>query len=423
MIFVAVVGVAAAMGRADPAPATRPAGTVAQLVDRLSSEDFAARDSAQKALTDMGDSVEPQLRAALAGDLADETRTRLNGVLHGIEERDLLGPSVISLHYDNAPVQSILDDFARQARADLGIHRAHIADYVRGRRASINLDHASFWEALAAIDSATGLHPAPFNGERAMVLDSGDAPNMDFGRLRPSGAFAVMALAGQWNRAPFRRRPSYPGVCLEIVAEPKLHVLGPVNNDWLKQCLDNKGQPLATSAYFTGGPWWWQLNTRVYSPADAGSKVGLMRGEVRFIVQTRSDVYQIDDLSKLKDVTRFVNQTAVTLKQFTNRAGKYELEMVIAGTAQLNQWQWNRIQSLIATITVLDDQDQPLAHRGISISTRGGEDLDLAIEYVSSDAREGLSFNSGAPRRLRWEVATETCTVSVPFELKEQDLP
>jgi hypothetical protein len=403
------------------APSTRPDAVVANLIDRLGSDDFDTRESAQKKLADMGDAVEPQLRALLAGDLGDETRARINGVLHAIEEHILLGPSVITLHYKDAPLQTILEDFSRQARADLGIHRTRILQFTHGRTASINLDHAGFWETLAAISNATGLHPAPFNGESGMVLDTTDVPNIDLTRLRPSGAFAILAIPGPWNRGAMRHRSAYPGVCLDIIAEPKLHVLGPLNNDWLKQCLDTKGQPLTVSSYFAGGPWWWQLNTSVHAAPDAGSKVALMRGELKFTVQTRSDVFEIDDLTKLKNVTRLVNQTPVTLKQFTNRNGKYELEMVFAGTAQLNQWQWNRIQSVIATIQILDDQDQPLQHRGISIS--GGENLDLSIEYVTNDAREGLLFNSGAPRRLRWEVATETRTVSVPFELNEQDLP
>jgi len=422
VLFIATALCAAPLW-ADIAPSTRPDAVVADLIDRLGSDDFAVRESAQKTLANMGDAVQPQLRALLAGDLDDETRTRINAVLHAIEERILLGPSVITMHYQSAPLQTILEDFARQVRADLGIHRARVAEYVRGRAASINLDHANFWEALAAISSATGLHPGPFNGESGMVLDTTDVPNIDLDKLRPSGAFAILAVpsTGPMNRGAFRRRSGYPGVCLDIIAEPKLHVLSPLNNDWLKQCLDTKGQPLTVSSYFTGGPCWWQLITSVHAAPEAGSKIALMRGELKFTVQTRSDVFQIDDLTKLKNITRIVNQTAVTLKQFTSRNGKYELEMVFAGTAQLNQWQWNRIQSVIATIQILDDQDQPLQHRGISIS--GGENLDLAVEYITNDAREGLFFNSGAPRKLRWEVATETRTVTVPFELNAQDLP
>lgn len=410
----------AASLRADTVPSTRPDAAIAALIDRLGGDDFATREAAQKTLTDMGDAVEPQLRAMLAGDLCDETRTRINVILHAIEERTILGPSVITLHYRNAPLQTILDDFARQARADLGIHRSRVADWVAGRTASINLDHASFWEALAAISDISGLHPGIFNGE-SMVLDTSDAPNIDLGRLRPSGAFAIMAVPSPMNRGAFRRRLQYPGVCLDIVAEPKLHVLGPLNNDWLKQCLDTHGQPLTVSSSFLGGPWWWQLMTTVHAAPDAGSKIALMRGELKFTVQTRADVFQIDDLTKLKDITRIVNQTPVTLKRFTSHDGKYELEMIFAGAAQLNQWQWNRVQSVIATIQILDEQDQPLQHRGISIS--GGENLDLTIEYVSTYGREGMAFTSGAPRKLRWEVATETQTVTVPFELNEQDLP
>jgi len=396
---------------------------VAELIDRLGSDDFATREAAQKALEDLGDAVDPQLRGLLAGQIGDEARARINGVLHAIEEKILLGPSVITMDYKNAPVQTILDDFARQARADLGVHRSRIVEYVRDHRASIHIDHASFWDALNAIAAATGLRPAPFTGDSAMVLDTneGDAPNIFANKLHQSGAFAIIALPGRWNRA-VHLHPSASGLSLVVVAEPKLHVLGPtVNNDWLKQCLDSKGQALSTSTIFTGGPWWWQFRTMVHANPDAGGKIALLRGEIKFSVQTRADVFETDDLGKLKDVTRIVNQTAVTLKQFTSRNGKYELGMTFAGSAHLNQWQWNRIQNVIATIQVLDDQDQPLQHRLSGIGS--GENLNLAIEFITNDARDGSISNTGAPKKLRWEVATEARTVSVPFELRDLDLP
>jgi hypothetical protein len=408
---------------AGEAPSTQPSAAVAELIDRLGSDDFATREAAQKALADMGDVVEPQLRGLLGGDIGDEARARINGVLHAIEEKILLGPSIITMHYKNAPVQMILEDFARQARADLGVHRPRIVEYVRDHRASIDVDHASFWDTLNAIADSTGLRPAPFTAESAMVLDinEGDAPNLFARKLHQSGAFAIIALPSRWNRA-VHPRAAVSGLNLIVVAEPKLHVLGPtVTNDWLKECLDSKGAALSTSTFFNGGPWWWQFRTMVHSSPDAGGKIALLRGEMKFSVQTRADVFETDDLSKLQNVTRIVNQTAITLKQFTNRNGKYELEMTFAGSAQLNQWQWNRIQNVIATIQVLDDQDQPLQHRLGGIGS--GENLNLVIEYITNDAHDGSISNTGAPKKLRWEVATETRTVSVPFELRDLDLP
>jgi hypothetical protein len=409
--------------RAVQTPSTEPCGGVADLIDRFGSDDFATRQAAQKALTDMGDSVEPQLRGLLSGDLDDEARARINGVLHAIEERILLGPSVITLHFKNAPLQTILEDFARQARADLGVHRPRIVEYALNRRATIDLDHASFWDALDAIGNASGLRPAPFTGESAMVLDvAGNTSNIFANKLHQSGAFALIAMPGRWNRGAMRAHGMQTGINLIVVAEPKLHVLGPVKNDWLKECLDNKGQAMSTNSFFSGGPWWWQLNTVVHSAGDAGTKIALFGGEIKFTVQTRCDVFEVEDLNKLKDLTRFVNQTAVTLKQFTNHNGKYELEMVFAGAAQLNQWEWNRIQSVVSTIQILDDEDQPLQYRGPT-SIRAGENLDLTIEYVATEPRDSSIFHTVGPRKLRWEVATETRTVSVPFELRDLDLP
>jgi hypothetical protein len=63
----------------------------------------------------------------------------------------------ISLQYANAPVQTILDDFAKQSGLDLGIHEPAIVNFAKSRQASIHLDHADFWPSLRAVCAASGL--------------------------------------------------------------------------------------------------------------------------------------------------------------------------------------------------------------------------------------------------------------------------
>ena len=139
--------------------ATQPASAVQAAVDDLTNDDFDIRQAAQQKLVEMGQAIEPQLRQLLTRDLSDEVRARVNGALRQIEENRLLGPAVITLHYQDAPLQQVLDDFSQQVGADLGVNGRQVTQYAESRRATIDLDHTDFLTSMQVLSQLTGLRP------------------------------------------------------------------------------------------------------------------------------------------------------------------------------------------------------------------------------------------------------------------------
>jgi beta-lactamase regulating signal transducer with metallopeptidase domain len=126
----------------DATATTKSSAEMLSIVADLSNDSFAIRQAATEKLVGMGMDIEPQLQELLKGSsLTEEARLRVNEVI----SRLFTAPSKITLHYNDAPMMAVLEDFARQSRADLGIHRPQIADYAKSRRLSINVDHVSFW--------------------------------------------------------------------------------------------------------------------------------------------------------------------------------------------------------------------------------------------------------------------------------------
>ena len=137
----------------NPAASSRPDAQVLELIADLTSESYDTRQSATRKLMEMGEAVEPQLREALKGELSDEARARVTAALRGIQDHRDFGPSVITMHFKNAPLATVLDDFSRQAGADLGgLVEAELVDLcgvkgARGRRLEGGgVEGRTFWQ-------------------------------------------------------------------------------------------------------------------------------------------------------------------------------------------------------------------------------------------------------------------------------------
>jgi hypothetical protein len=208
--------------------ATEPSPRVLALVKDLGSDEFAIRQKAQHELEQLGPAALPSLKTILSGNLTDETRTRIGAATRRIADERRFGPSIITLHYTDAPLAEVLQDFAGQADADLGVNRTEIRAYVQSRKATVNLDHADFWTALSAVELASGLHTRPGdNGQ--LILDNTNPMWMgqfgDRSLARVSGpcivapqSISMFMQYGRGNTAP---------MTLQLVAmvEPKLRVV------------------------------------------------------------------------------------------------------------------------------------------------------------------------------------------------------
>lgn len=411
--------------------AAQPTPQVQALLGNLSSDDYATRKKAEDQLVDMGDDVVPQLRAAQAQKLSDEAAARVVEAIDRIHENDMTGPSIITLHYHNAPLMQVLLDFARQARADMGIHRRNIQDYAAGRTITIDVDHVSFWKALSAIMDATELRVVPYSPSGFTLEVMGGMGNMfAFGnQIATHGAVAVIPQSCQRTRMiDFRTGAKQDFFSLQLAAliEPKMHVLGATSFGWLKDCVDDRGNELAPVTQ-RGPPgismrpmWFWPLQTMLTDAPNLGSKIVRLRGELVLTVQSGSKVIDVDDLSKLHDMEVDVRGAAVVLQSFAPADNnEYRLNISITGPQAQNQFQWQAIFSPDVNLQIRDASDNPVQFRRVQNSFSSPGVMKESI-YFSKAGGPGAA---AGPYRLHWEVPTETRRITVPFELHDLPLP
>jgi hypothetical protein len=420
-----IVMIAKSLGQST-GPSTEPAATqpspqVQALINDLTSDSYEARQTATRKLVGMGEAVEPQLRAALQGDLSDEARARVTAALRGIQEHHDFGPSVITMHFKDAPLATVLNDFSAQAGTDLGVRRQELASFIANRRVSVDLDHANFWSGLETIGTISGLRPQFYNGDAQMMLGM-DGGGMEIASDKSvvSGAFLVFAQQSV-RSLTYGHGGNNPSLSLQLVAvaEPKLHIIGNLNPDWLKECVDEKGHSLLVGpqpTFFSNqSRWWWQLYTNLAQPPGIGSKIATLKGELKFNIQTGSQVVVVNNLMQAQNVTNVVGNDTLTVERCTalGPPSQYQLSLSMSGPALNGNNPWPGAMGILASIEVLDADDRPLRQQNMNSNMSTGK-AEVQVYYFATN---------GPPARLRWEAATSSEKRTVPFELHDLELP
>jgi hypothetical protein len=409
-------------------PTSRPSQMVLALVQDLTSSQFSTRQIAQNKLEQLGEEAVPQLQEMLKNsNLSDEASARIRTALLRIQEGRQFGPSIITIHCHDAPLAGVLEDFAGQAGADLGVDRQEIREFVANRKISLDLDHVDFWTALRAIEDVSHLHARPNNGNGQMILDQ------PVGWFEPwngrASAFGPCLIAVQqinWSIqfGPGGNTTSNLSVQLAAMIEPKLRIVGPINGNWLRQCLDDRGHQLALPGppmNFGGevSQWYTPLVTNLQVVPGMGNKIAKLTGELDFKVQTKSDLVVINDLTSALNVSRTAGGNTITIQKFTSANGQYQLQLSATGPAA--QGGWDIIQALISPLQILDDKDRPLQLIGTNSSNSPNGQMSITLAYVAAPQMNGIPI--GAPKKIRWEITPETRPIKVPFELDNIELP
>jgi hypothetical protein len=410
-------------------PATEPAATmpsaqILSLIADLDNPDFSVRQAAENKLIDLGNEIEPMLRSAMEGKLSDEARARLNDVIGRLEESRLLH-ATITMHYKNTPLQTVLNEFAWQAGGDLEVRHPTVTSYAQDRTASIDLDHADFWQALRTVSEVSGLRP----GLGPLGITLAPSPQRALVQIDLAGPYAREAgglLISPRTCQEFRminysgNQPMIPttlSLIIDVIPEPKLHVIGASNFNWLRECVDDKGQSLVPPGInprfvrpmARRREWWWPLQVTFQPTPQMGTKIARLRGQLDFTAQTRSEIIEINDITHARDVTRNIGDMALTVRSCQKTNLNYQLSMTFQGVTSGDAM----LQDFLTSVELVDDDGQAVRRQAFNTTPTPGGVL-INIVFLPSMT---------TPTKLRWERTLEQKKLSVPFELDNLPLP
>jgi len=311
-----------------------------------------------------------------------------------------------------------------------------VANYVQGRSATVNLDNAGFWSALRAIDDASGLEPTI--GQNGLTLATGPGRQMiqiDFDSQYATVADGLLIIPRVCNymrtmNYSINRSSAMMNFVVDIAPEPKMHVRTVFGADWIKECVDEKGNSLmpvrdgrqrfmgqrmiGMPMMIPSGPrqWVWTLATPLRDVPGMGTKIARLRGDLDFIVQTRSQSFDIDNITRARNATATDGLINITVLSCSRMNQNYRLDLECVGP-NINPGDPS-VQDFVGSAELIDDQGQtvPLQSWSPQIRAPRGGAAPVTLEIMAI-----FQPTQNMPVKLRWEKTLDQKRLSVPFEL------
>jgi hypothetical protein len=435
LLGIAWVSAGALLLAATPAtgPATAPASqipleAVEKLVAQLSSDDWKVRDKAQEQIVDLGIDACPHLERIVRRTREEEVRTRLEAALRQIAENDKTSPTLISLHFKDSPAQAIAREIAAQAKVELGAW--HDSIWKQARPLTINVDRQPFWLVMKEFSEKSGLRPDIHGGRPGLTLNQG---TMSAAKHFVHQCFLIVAESASRTHGVNYEKPeqinTHFSLSFKVYVDPKVRVLKGSQQLKLIEVKDENGKsliPAAPQGEWMSGPswgqgWMWQISTPLQWSPDIGRKIATFRASARFMIETKTDHWEIPDVLSAKDVVKEVGTVKYTVKSVT-QSGANSCNVKVLITQPPGRGEQNPLTDFSTfqrAIQLLDAQGIPWQSSG---GGGGGswERLEYDLSFYASDGAIN-SPKPGPPVKLRWSIPTEIKTVDVPVEF--QDLP
>ena len=397
------------------APTTQPAASIDQIITQLSSDDYHVRQAAADQLVDRGDAVRPQL-ATLAADPSDAERRNLAaGILARLDRIARQGPTFITLHQQNAPAQSVLDDLAKQAK--VAIHFSPNA--LRANRlapVTIDVDHKPFWIAVAEVSRLTRTHVQFGDASAGIELGTGRSSESPDGPLCQAGPFVITLVSASRERQLRYGDPhgvvSNDSLSLVLFVDPQSHPLEPPTAT-VDEAVDKSGRSIlpADHSRLTSlnmrGKWTRSFSVELALDPEA-SVMKRLHGTIDATYAIESKTITVPDIQW--NSHQFVSDGEASVKidaaTVGGRGGTYAISVKRKTPGLLD----------LSGLRLVD------ADNAILFDAKGSAMISGAGVIVLNG-----TFNKPTdirrPVKLVWDVATRTETVHEPFVFTNLPLP
>jgi len=422
---------AANAGAIQAAPTTTPDTNtqIESLIPQLSSDTWSTRQQAQDQLITFGDQAIPRLQRLLNETTDAETRLRAQSTLALISENRTAGVSLITLHYQNVPVDKILADLSRQCYSPLPIEPATLLTDRAFAPLTINIDKQPFWLALKEICTKTHLRPHLYGPDQHLALsydDPNNTTNFD-GPSFPTGPFLIVANNAQQTNAIYFAQPQNItrtlNLTFTIFAEPKLHILSRSYTARITQATDDHGRALADQRmwpqqYYPGpevSPIW-SINAPLVLPPTSGSRITHLTGQCRAILQSQSETWEIPDILHSQPRSKTVANRTYRFQDLKENPNDHTWELKLSATRD-PRFGYNPDASLLHSVQLLSSTGHVFPRQ--RYQTTGGDATHWQYTlYFSPNPN-----TSDPPTKMTWDLPLETQDKELNFDFADLPLP
>lgn len=357
---------------------------------------------------------------------AQGTRPAQDGGAAGPVSVDLANPSRITLHLQDASPKAAFAQLSQQAATNLRPYPPNLWESRTWPPVKVDLDNASFWQALRELCGQTGLSLHRLGAQRDPVLMASGGRSLWEYPAVEHGPFLIFAQSiRRLHTANLSQAQPVQRVCtiqLLLYVEPRIALMKAANQAEITQAIDEKGQALAPAgaggALVAATSGIWPLTATFSTPPQAGSRLVRLEGRIRTLVQSTRQLVEVPEVLKAANVTRAVGGHRLEVRSVRVAGETYTFQIsILPDPQQPKLWEG---MNLASTFRLVDAQGRGLTLRN---SSGGGEAdrIDLNLTFGREDW--GGGEGAGEPARLIWDVPLQLKELAIPFQFTDLPLP
>ena len=418
----------------EPTPSRRSltAPKAQLLIDQLDSKDYRDREKASKELAAEGDRALPYLKAALPKIESPEAQRRVEVLIHRLNSERVFRPSLVTVDCKNTPAKTVLKDLCKQA----GYEYIHNGNGNPDKKITAKLTGVPFWEAMEAVGDSAGLTVVPQDDEKksisAYTNDTYSPHHFVNGPFKFTATNINSSRGIQLANLPKRGQPTSPeyiGMSVQILAEPKLPIVGigqvtllkanddtgasllPPNNPEINEELrsvrfsvQNNYRSLSQSCglNFNRG------NREATTLKELHAKVALA-----ILVEERPEI-TVENLLGAKKKKFAGVDLDLEIEDVTEAMGTVNLKVTFRQRdANPNDYNWSN--TAMQRLVVLDDKGAKLVSNGVSEQSNG-----VGVVSMRMSFRPAPGKKAGKPSML---ILNEWVTETREIEFKFKNIP
>ena len=428
LVLLAIVGSGAARA-AEPVRKPLAAVRAQELVGQLGSRDYKERERASRDLAAEGDRALPYLKAALQEVESPEVQRRVEVLIGRLNSERVFRPSLVSVDSKNASYKAVLKDLCKQAGYE----------YRDGgnpdKKITLKLANAPFWEAMDAVGDAVGLVIVPQDDEKKSITaynnESYSPYNCVSGPFKFTAANISSNRSVQLSNLPKRGQPANPeyiGMNVQILAEPKMPIVG-VGQVTLIKAVDDKGVSLIPPTAEADNDLrsvrqYVQTNYRSLNQScglsfSRGSREATAIKELRakvalaILVEERPEI-TVDNILEAKKKKFAGNDFDLEIEEVAEAMGIVSLKLAFRqreANPNDNNWSNTALQRLI----LLDDKGNKMQSNGITEQNNGVGVMSARMSFGTPPGKKAVK-----PSKL---VLNEWITETREYEFQFKGIP
>lgn len=402
------------------------AAKVKTLAAQLDSNTLGERDTAEKALVEIGPDVLPHLPAVMARTPAEfKVRlTRIRNALVKAEVEATTKPALVTLAGEMLASEA-LAAISKQTGNKLVDYRERFGQEGTDPKIQVAIDKLPFWQALDTVLDAANLTIYNFDEEKGALAytSRGADAGPRFGRGSYAGIFRLQPKQIQATRDLGGSGMHSLKLTADAVWEPRVRPI--VLEVALAEAVakDENGNaigidssegtlevPVETSNTAV------EIEFPLVAPARTVNKLASFKGKLMAVLLGKVETFEFADVEKAKSVEQERGGVTVTVENCRKNGDVYDVSMRVRFDRAANALESHRGW-------IYDNESYLLDAKGNRIESAGLEATLLDVNAVGLSYKFDLDNASPAGCKFVYKTPAAIIRIPMEFELKDIELP